>query len=91
MKGYVVIGSTGDYDDFSEWAVAFFTDEIEAGLWADKAEKKAEALHEEWIREKDISKFQSKMGCNPYDPENDNRSSEVAYSVREILFNPKID
>ena len=92
-KGYLVVGSIGEYDDFTEWAVAFFTDQTKAGLWAIEAEKKSKELHEAWKNEKDTSKKYTddgSVGSNPYDPESGYGHYGSGYCIVETLYNPKI-
>jgi hypothetical protein len=78
---FIVIGSTGEYDDHTEWTVAAYATEIEATWHARKAEMWADANAEQF-REHSCS---CSPLVNPYDEDMQMDYSGTSYSVQGPL------
>lgn len=59
---YIVLGSTGEYSDRTEWCVCVYFDKQMAEKHAEAAEAKAREIYV-------ISPRTRKPGTNPFDPE----------------------
>lgn len=77
---YLVVGNTGEYEDFREWAVAAFTSKQRAETWKRNCEKFAPSSLSRWSDREDM--------VNPYDPDMDVDYNGVRYNVCRVRLNP---
>lgn len=81
---YIVVGMTGEYDDFREWAVAAFTSKRRAETWKKNckryAPRKKQAAGLLWSGRDELH--------NPYDPDMDVDYTGVSYYVTRARLDP---
>lgn len=85
---YLVVGETGEYDDFTEWSVAVYDDESSAAKHAEAATLWCQLL-------KDALGSNMKIMdplANPYDPACVmDWLTGTSYSVKMVMYNPKLN
>lgn len=83
---YVVMGSTGEYSDHTEWAVAVYLEKEEAERHAELANKDV-AGAESWT----WSQRRGYTGKNPYDVDCDIDYTGTRYAVVEVPLVGHVD
>lgn len=76
---HVVIGSTGEYSDRSEWLVRAFRDEAAAREWAEKAATRAKEI--EAVRG---SRYDVDPDSNEFDPHMTMDYTGTSYYVQDV-------
>jgi len=79
-KLYVVMGSTGEYSDHSEWLVYAFENEDDAKWWVERATEKAN----EWKNVRNSRHMDPPGGWNPYDPHMHMDYTGTNYYIEEV-------
>lgn len=64
MKIWVVMGSTGEYSDHTEWSICYYADETLAQNHVDRATECAQP----WVLERANGRSSIPRGANPWDP-----------------------
>jgi osmotically-inducible protein OsmY len=84
-KIYVVMGSTGEYSDRSEWPVVAFRDEEEARKRVENATRRAKEL--EATKPRDYRRITEHFKQNEFDPDmrNDYTGTAYYYMTVELL------
>lgn len=77
---FLVIGTTGEYEDERDWPVCAFESEEEALKHGANAQEVADKLFKEW----QCRTFSTKMKPNPYDPYMDITYTGTQYYVTDI-------
>ena len=78
MKVYIVIGSSGEYDDFQEWPVVVYSDRSKA----DEHARKAEKFDRGW--RKNHPKASAEEYANPFDNTVTRSYYQNFYAVEEV-------
>jgi hypothetical protein len=81
-KIYLVIGSTGEYDDYDEWVVKAFRRKKLALALANKAKARANELYP-------VGRLSYRTSENKFDPACRMARNGASYVVAEVSFDDK--